>query len=156
MSDSPPSDTIQISGPEDNFGRPSAYESAVSLRFWGEALVPDEITQALGVQPQIAHGKGESLSPSLMPTAPIGIWIYFANESVDRPLDDNILSLLQQLPQELDIWHCLTDQHSGIISCGLRFDQQDCGQFLSAATLEKVGERRLAIDFDLKFDPAEF
>ena len=156
MSDSPSSRTIKISGSENNFGRSLAYESAVSLRFWGEALVPDEITHALGVQPQIAHGNGESLPPSLTPPAPLGIWIYFADESVDRPLGDNILSLLQQLPQELDIWHRLTDQHSGIISCGLRFDQQDCGQFLSAEILEKVGERRLAIDFDLKFDPAEF
>ena len=156
MSDSPPSDTIKISGLEDNFGRSSAYESAVSLRFWGEALVPNEITQALGVQPQIAHGKGESLASSLTPPAPLGIWIYFADESVDRPLDGNILSLLQQLPQELDIWRRLTDQHSGMISCGLRFDQQGCGQFLSAETLEKVGARRLAIDFDLKFDPTEF
>lgn len=155
MSDSPPSDPIQILGPEDNFGRPLAYESAVSLRFSGEGLVPDEITQALGVQPQIAHRKGESLAPSLTPPAPVGIWIYFADESGDRSLDDRILSLLQQLPQDLNIWHRLTAKHRGFISCGLRFDQQDCGQFLSAATLGIIGERRLAIDFDLKFDPAE-
>lgn len=156
MNDLPPSDTIQILGPEDNFGRSSAYESAVSLRFWGEALVPDEITNALGVQPQIAHSKGKSLTPSLTPPAPFGIWIYFAEESDNRSLDDKILTLLQQMPQALDIWYYLTDKHPGAIFCGLRFDQQDCGQFLSATTLNEVVERRLSIDFDLKFDLTEF
>lgn len=67
-----------------------------------------------------------------------------------------MLQFLNQFPQDLDIWRSLTTKYSGVLICGLRFDQHHNGEFLSVAALEKITQRGLALDLDLKFDGASF
>lgn len=138
--------------PDIDFGRAVAYETALSLRFWDEALVPDEITSALGIQPHIAHLADIALSPLESVPPPVGMWAYWAFDSRESDLEEGVLHFLDHLPQDLDIWRSLTTKYSGVLVCGLRFDKYHGGQFLSVATLKKIAQRGLALDLDLKFD----
>ena len=91
-----------------------ADEVSACLMFGGEAVNPDEITKLLGVEPSRTRYATEIQSgSSLRP-----MWRRNGPRVRGVPLERQIKTLLDELPQELAIWEDLRP-FQGQVFCGL-------------------------------------
>jgi Domain of unknown function (DUF4279) len=127
-------------------------ESSISLRFFGEDLDPDELTQLLGVQPSIAYRKGDIFRGKKYDKIyEIGSWRLHVKRS-DMNLDDRINRLFDNLPSDLEVWHHLTIRFKTDLFCGLWMKRWNRCLDFKAETLQRIGERGLAIGLDIYVD----
>ena len=127
-------------------------ESAVSLRFWGDSLVPEAVTHALGMQPHLAFARGDSLATGAAPAQLTGMWMYWIERCDETSIENKILQILEQFPQDLNIWNDLNSTlNSGLFS-SLWLHQLEHEQKLTADTLLKLGQRGLTLHSQICFE----
>jgi hypothetical protein len=127
------------------------HQTAASLRFSGDDLDPDEISNRLGMEPHIAVRQGGThFTPKGSPIiARTGMWLLKAERRSPGDLDDQILNLLAQLTEDIAIWTDLADRYGGHIFAGLFLDEPNEGMSLSPKTLAALGSRGLALQLDI-------
>jgi hypothetical protein len=130
----------------------SIDECSVSLRFFGEDLDPDELTQILGVEPSSAYRKGDIFRGKQYDRIyEIGSWRLRGKRS-EIHLEEQINQLLDKLPSDLEVWHGLTSRFQADLFCGLWMKRWNRGLDFEAATLQRMTERGLSIGLDIYVD----
>ena len=125
--------------------------SAATLRFFGEDLVPDEISTLLGTSPTESCRKGQELIGSktgTIRTAKTGSWRLKAARREPEDLDAQIFEILDQLTQDLTVWESLARFQPDLF-CGLFMASSNDSLPLSAKTLLSLGQRGIALCLDV-------
>jgi hypothetical protein len=127
-------------------------ESSITLRFFGDDLDPDELTQLLGVEPSIAYRKGDILRGKQHDRIyDIGSW-RLKGEKSEMGLEDKINRLLDKLPSDLEMWNDLTRKFQVDLFCGLWMKRWNRCLDFEAVTLQRMAERGLSIGLDIYVD----
>jgi Domain of unknown function (DUF4279) len=126
--------------------------SNITLRFFGDDLVPDELTQLLGVEPSIAYRKGDIFRGKEYDRIyGIGSW-RLKSERAEIDLEEKIDRLLDKLPSDLEIWHGLTRKFQVDLFCGLWMKRWNRCIDFKATTLQRMAKRGLSIGLDIYVD----
>ncbi|MEL7255985.1 MAG: DUF4279 domain-containing protein [Pseudomonadota bacterium] len=126
--------------------------SAVSLRFFGDDLEPEDISHLLGAEPLKSERKGDEIVgrvTSQKRFAQTGGWRLSAERRAPGDLDVQIAEILDQLTDDTDVWKDLTNRFRADVFCGLFMTESNEGVSLSNATLQALATRGLEIDFDI-------
>ena len=125
--------------------------SIATLRFFGDDLVPDEITALLGASPTVSYHKDQELVGSKTGTVRIaktGSWRLSAARREPEDLEAQILEILGQLTQDLSVWESLS-RYQPDLFCGLFMGSSNDGLPLSAKALLSLGQRGIALGLDI-------
>jgi hypothetical protein len=122
-------------------------KTAVSLRFFGDDLNPDEVTQLLGKEPDKAERRGDVRSRGY--TVRRGIWSVRAGDCTPGDLDGQIAELLAGMTNDLAVWQRLASVYQADVFCGLFLEQNNEGISLSPQALQLLSERGIKLDFDI-------
>ena len=136
-------DLIHVTGGE-------VDRAIVSLRFFGDALEPERISDLLQCQPSFAHRKGDEIvgkRSNVRRIAKTGAWIIKSERKKDS-LEEQIHSLLNCVASDPAVWDELK-AFSADLFCGLFLDDWSSGFELSPGLLKRVSERGLTLDFDI-------
>lgn len=120
-----------------------------SLRVFGDALEPEEVSALLGHEPTRCHRKGDKCGPHGVSIEPTGAWILDSRISEKAEVEDHVESILALLSTDGDEWASLTERFSASILCGLFLDQYNEGFELSPRLCKAIASRGLVIAFDL-------
>ena len=126
--------------------------STVSIRLFGSELNPEKITQLLGCEPSSAAKTGEKIIKrnGREIIAKKGVWLLSYGESDEVLVEEKIELLFGKLTDNLESWQEVTkDLDSADVFCGLFIDNWNEGFTLSPATMRKISERNLEINFDI-------
>jgi hypothetical protein len=129
----------------------SLHKTAASLRFFGDALDPDEITARLGAPPTVGVRKGGTWTTSTGASKPArtGSWRLETERRWPGDLDGQIAELLNALTDDLTVWRDLTTRFQADLFCGLFLQEGNEGLSLSAETTLSLGERGLVLALDI-------
>jgi hypothetical protein len=128
--------------------------ASVTLLINDDDLVPEELTALLGREPDTGVRKAESFVAhhGRLVTARTGMWHLGTGYREPPDIDQQISELLGSLPDSLAIWSDLTTRFECCyITVGVYFADHSWtgGIFLKPQTLLMLGQRGLAIDFDM-------
>jgi len=130
----------------------SAFEnSRASLRFFGDNLVPDELSALLGASPTQSRVKGQQIvgrHSAINLIAKEGSWRLHALRREPEDLEGQIFEILGQLTQDLSIWASLSRFQPDMF-CGLFMSSSNDGISLSAKALIALGERGISLALDV-------
>ena len=130
-------------------GPPDIDATAVTLRFFGDELDPDEVSRLLGSASTLARKRGAPLPGGA--TAETGSWLLSSQRLSKNALEDQLHALFDRLVPDLSVWASLADRFGGDVFCGLWAADWNRGVALSLRALQRIAERRLAIGFDINF-----
>ncbi|MCA0909825.1 DUF4279 domain-containing protein [Qipengyuania gaetbuli] len=132
-------------------------ESSVSLRFFGDDLVPEEVTALLGCDPTVSATKGSTFTTSAgkSMTAQTGMWRLQQERNVPGDIEAQIVGLFAKLTDDLNVWQFLTSRFESDLFCGLWLDGFNSGQPLHARTISMISDRSLKVDLDIYGDPEQ-
>lgn len=125
--------------------------SLVTLRFFGDDIIPDEITAMLGANPTAAHHKGQQLTgsqPGAVRNARTGSWRLSALRREPEDLEAQIFEILDQLTGDLAVWQSLARFRPDLF-CGLFMCSSNDGVSLSPRVLLALGERGIELGLDI-------
>lgn len=131
------------------------HRTAASLRLFGDDLDPDEITAALGKQPDVAERRGDTIrTPSGRERiARRGRWSVKVDRRTPGDLDAQVAELLAGTTDNLEVWRSITARYDADIFCGLFLNEQNEGLMVSPAILKMLGERGISLDLDIYAGP---
>ncbi len=130
----------------------SAIEhSRACLRIFGDDLVPNEISTALGSTPTNSETRGEILrSPNGRErVAKCGGWRLDATSTVPEDTDAQVHELLSRLTPDLAVWRDIASRFDVDLFCGWFMGQTNDGAKLSPGTLLALGQRGIALSLDI-------
>ena len=130
---------------------------SVSVRIAGETLDPEEITRLMRVEPKFAAKKGARRRGGAGTVIQrTGIWTYGLTEnSAEWELDDAIVTLLNRLPADLNLWRDLARAHQMDMFCGLFMGSENQGTVLRPETLRLLADRVLSLGLDIYGPPPD-
>lgn len=140
---------------ENRPSRPTAIggdvdEIRLAVRVSGDDLDPDAITAALGIDPSFAARKGDTrgtpASPAVQRT---GVWYVDLAESAEWVLEDAIITLLERLPSDRQVWEQLASRHHIDLVCGAFVYGWNRGFVVSSRVLAELARRRMALSVDI-------
>ena len=131
-------------------------ESMVSLRIFGDALRPDEITALLGAKPSLCYCKGDLLSTRSGTEfrRKTGMWSLIAEVRTAENVDEQVGEIFAQLPLEISVLSDLSEKFKVELFCGLFMNAWNEGLSLNISTLRALAERGVEIGFDV-YGPAD-
>ena len=131
---------------------PHLQQSLVTLRIWGDDLVPDDISARLGGAPTFAHVKGDPVTgvPSdHVRIAQTGSWHLRANDCEPEDIDSQVRDLLAGLTNDLAVWRKLRETFGVDLFCGLFMGHGNEGLSISPGTLVALGVRGIELSLDI-------
>lgn len=136
-----------------SMSRPERMDAtSVSLRFFGDDLDPDQVSEKLGVSPTSARRKGDVMRhDDLEHVAPTGSWLLSSERQSHNRLEAQIVSLFERLTSDLSVWRELTSKYKADLFCGLWSEAWNRGLELSADVTRAMADRGLALGFDVYF-----
>lgn len=129
---------------------------SASVRVMGDSLVPSEVTERFGIEPDVSARKGEERRRRAGAVVqPTGVWIRRArpNPAAEWDLDGTIRALLADFPTDLAIWHDLAANNTVDVFCGLFMGRENQGTELRPSTLQLLAERRMTLELDVYGPP---
>jgi hypothetical protein len=133
-------------------------ECSIMLRFLGDDLEPDLITELLGVPATLSYRKGDLCCSEGRPlNRPTGFWLLDCERTTDTADNQIQLLLKNDLPIDLTIWRSLTESFIAELRVHLFLARWSRGTILAANTIELLAHRGLRLQFDIysKRPPAE-
>ena len=126
-------------------------ESVATLRIFGDDLIPQDVSAALGAEPSAAHRQGEvqRTRGGREVVRKTGMWRLHATPQTPEDLDAQVAELLSRLTPDLAVWAGLSARFEVDLFCGLFMEESNEGFSLSAATLLALGERGIEIGLDV-------
>ncbi len=125
-------------------GKPD--QATVSLRIFGDELDPEELTQILRCQPTEAYKRGHIVTNTLRRrTVRTGQWFLNIEKNSHQTLEEQILELLEKLPEDLEIWENLHKRFEVDIYCGAWLKAWNRDVFFSTNLLKQLADRRLEL-----------
>lgn len=123
-------------------------ESSVSLRLYGAALQPEEVTELLGIAPTTCFRRGFQRGPRSRPS-PHGAWILEVRGEAPAGPEEHLGALLHVFPRSPELWASLTNRFTGNVSFGIHMSGWNRGFTLSPSVIAKVATLGLELDFDI-------
>ena len=126
-------------------------KSVISLRVGGDAVLPEQVTALLGVQPSMSYRKGElhTASTGRSFVRPIGLWLLRGREAEPEDVDAQVAEMLGKMNQDLSAWHALASEFKVDLFLGLFMSGTNEGFTLSATTLSSLANRHVEVGFDI-------
>ena len=126
-------------------------KTVASLRILGDALDPEEITAALGKEPDEAARLGDTLrTPSGGErVSRFGVWSVSVEQRIPGDLDAQIAELFEGAIEDIGVWRNITSRFRSNIFCGLFLDEWNEGLSISPTTMKMLGERGILLDLDI-------
>lgn len=127
-------------------------KTSISLRYFGDDLVPDALTAALGKPPTSAATKGEVIigkNTGKTHIAKTGRWSYKVERREPGDLDGQIQELFGALSSDLSVWRALAEKYKPDLFVGLFLKKENEGIEISAECLEILSSRGVSLSFDI-------
>jgi hypothetical protein len=121
----------------------------VSLRVFGDALEPEEVSALLGRDPTRCHRRGDPVGDGGTSAEPTGAWILDSTLSEKDEIEDHVENLLSIVSNDSDEWDQLTSCFSASILCSAFLDQYNEGFEISPRLARSLADRGLVIAFDI-------
>ena len=119
-------------------------KTSVTLRFFGDELEPNELTEKLNFQPTYAHRKGDIVPNKFKPhIVKTGTWLLAGEKEGERDLEKQILDLFEKLPGDLEIWKDLTKRFEADIYCGAWLKGWNRDVYFSPQVLKQISDKGL-------------
>lgn len=118
------------------------------LRFFGDELDPEEVTELIGTQPTKAHRKGDPRDTKPSIHEQTGLWL-LQRQRTGETADNEVMLLLDSLTPELSAWKSLANRFSAGIKVHLYLDRWCRETILSPETIVSLAERRLKLNIDI-------
>lgn len=124
--------------------------SEVCLRFFGDDLDPDRITELLGVLPTVSYRKGEKeiSSRGHELTHFTGCWQLHAGSRSPGMIDEQIREILDQLNPDPEVWKSLSKFDPDLF-CGLFLKNTNGMDSIEVTTLAAIAARGIGISLDI-------
>lgn len=113
----------------------------------GDALDPDEITQAVGLSPDDAWSKG-MLQGGKYPK-PTGQWRLYPGCSRDEPFETQLNLLLDRLEACAPVLRTYVERFNGVMSVGYSSGEDTIGFFIDHTTMQRLARLGLQLWFDI-------
>ncbi|MBV6865023.1 DUF4279 domain-containing protein [Xanthomonas euvesicatoria] len=128
--------------------------SVATLRFFGDDLVPDEISALLSGSPTASQHKGQERKSKngVVGIAKTGSWRLTATRREPEDLEAQIFEILDQLTQDLSMWAQLSSRYQPDLFCGIFMAKSNDGLALSAKAMLALGQRGISLGLDI-YDP---
>jgi len=141
----PTGKTVNLAGGE-------VDKTSVSLRFSGDILDPDEITNLLDCRPTHSYRKGDVLPDDRNSRiAQTGMWLLSGKKTGKISLENQIFELFSRLSDDLEIWRKLTSQYHSDLFCGLFMESWNRGIDFSPQLMAQISARGLTLDLDIYY-----
>lgn len=128
-------------------------EYHLSLRSFGDDLVPEEVTALLGCPPSSSCRKGDIFRGKKGERVePHGRWLLKAPISPGEPFEEQVTRFLAPLSQDLDVWRSLTSRFDADLFCGVWLRHWNRGMDFSPELMLALSSRGLAASLDIYFD----
>ncbi|MEQ1820629.1 MAG: DUF4279 domain-containing protein [Terricaulis sp.] len=127
-------------------------ETSISLRFFGDDLVPDAVTATLGKPPTGAETKGEVITNAKTGRSRVarrGGWRYRVERRAPGDLDGQIEELFGALSNDLSAWRPLADKYQPDLFVGLFLKESNEGIEISAKCLDILASRGVSLSLDV-------
>jgi hypothetical protein len=133
---------------------PQIQEAHVSFGFFGDSLVPQRVTDLLGLSPTHAHARGDPhpirSNPDLRWRS--GAWMLDSQQSPDAPLDQHLRDLLDRLePKAEAIRELVAEGLRASFSCGCFLEKENEGTTLPPQTLGRIAALGADLDLDIYY-----
>jgi hypothetical protein len=129
-------------------------EAHVSFGLFGDALVPQRVTDLLGLPPTHAHARGD---PHPIRTNPdlrwrSGAWMLDSQQSPNAPLEQHLQDLLDRLePSAEAIRELVAEGLRASFSCGCFLEKENEGTALRPRTLGRIASLDADVDLDIYY-----
>lgn len=125
-------------------------QSRAALRFFGDDLIPSDVSSLLGATPTDSEVKGQELvgRAGRVRVAKTGSWRLVAEHREPEDLESQVFELLDKLTDNLSIWASLS-RYKPDLFCGLFMSSSNDGLPLSAKALLALGQRGIALELDI-------
>lgn len=128
----------------------------ITLRIFGDSLVPNEVTALLGVEPTHAHTKGDrhiGKDEREFANRHIGMWQLRAEESADT-FESRVLGLLARLPSSGATWNAIMQNLEADLSVGYFMERSNEEFLLTTKVLNALASRGIELLLDI-YDPID-
>lgn len=124
--------------------------TVLTLRFGGDDLCPQEVTDRLGQRPTLAHTRGEEI-PSKAGTriAKVGQWHLTMEADAPEDFGSLVLRLFGQLTSDCDVWCDLSRRYDGNLFAGLFMSSSNDGFSIDGEIVQAIERRGLTLHFDI-------
>jgi hypothetical protein len=132
-------------------------ETSISLRYFGDDLVPDALISALGKPPTKSTTKGEVITnqkTGSVRVAKFGSWLYGVERREPGDLDGQIDELFGALTTDLSVWRPLAEKYKPDLFVGLFMKESNEGIEVSARCMEILAARGVSLSLDI-YGPLE-
>lgn len=125
--------------------------STASLRIFGDALDPAELSIWLHATPDEAWLKGD---PWIARGQPVrsrrtGAWFLSSTLPADALLEDHVRDVLDRTSSDVTVWQKITRIYDADVFCGLWMECLNEGFALPRELISSLADRNLMIDFDI-------
>ncbi|MEA1014452.1 DUF4279 domain-containing protein [Sphingosinicella sp. LY1275] len=126
-------------------------ETKLTLRFNGDDLDPEELSERLGAVPTSAVAKGEVwlTANGAERVAATGSWRLRVAGASSEDLDDQINRLFGGLTPSCETWRDLAARYQGNLFVGLFLGSSNEGLTIKPDTAQAVGARGLELQLDI-------
>jgi hypothetical protein len=133
--------------------------SVVTLRVYGDDLIPEDITRMLGVLPTYGVTKGqEKISKKTGKSminrqtgkpivAKSGMWQYSASDREPEDIDGQIKEIFSKVSADITVWQSITKKYQTNLFCGLFMSEENDGLSISPQSLAILAERGIELWF---------
>ena len=130
--------------------------STASLRFFGDDLDPDDLTERLAAPPTKSARKGDVRigKSGRQYVEKTGSWRLKASDAKPGDLDIQIQGIFASLTSDLSVWADLSARFRVDIFCGLFMDKGNEGLEIAPETLGAMGARGVTLSLDI-YDPPQ-
>ena len=128
------------------------FESVATLRFFGDDLIPDRVSEMLGGHPTFSSRKGDMVrmvENGSEVRAHTGSWRLRTSRLRPGDLDRHVVELFQNLTENINVWQMLSCQFKADVFFGIKLANYNEGFSLSPESLRAGSSRGLLFDFDL-------
>lgn len=130
---------------------PAIARSVASLRIFGDALVPSDVTARIGATPTWSYQKGDVkvTRSGRELVRKYGMWLLESSAKEPEDLNSQVVELLACLTQDIAAWEAISQEFEIDLYCGLFMESTNDGISLSASTLAELGRRGIELGLDV-------
>ena len=124
-------------------------EVSVTLRFFGDDLDPQLLSNSLKCHPTDSHRKGDLLaSKRYRRIATTGMWLFKISKDEEGYLEEKISRLLDSVSEDLEVWRELKRFRHDVF-CFLSLKAWNRGCSLTPELMRRLADRDLELGLDI-------
>jgi hypothetical protein len=128
------------------------HHSIVTLRIYGDDLVPQDITKMLGALPTHSVAKGQEIvgrKTGKVRVAKTGMWRLCASDREPEDIDGQIREIFSQITADIAVWQSITKKYRANLFCGAFMSETNDGLSISPQSMAVLAERGIELWFEI-------